>query len=589
MFITATVVGVATIVIFIYGFRHLNNRSLEQADRKLLASFPERNPHPILMLSAEGKILYANPSALNHVQGLDLEEKRLEILLPNDINARIERLRLSEQTGDTWEYCVGDRTLECNAYFLPENNRFHLCIFDITERKKAEQNLIYYAYHDVLTELPNRRSLQKQLDESIRSASRTHSRYALMLLGIDRFKAVTGNFGHDIGDALLCEVSVRISQSLDKFMGEGERISMFRFDGDIFALLIKGYSSPDTLEKLANSVVEDMRGPLYRDTREFILSLSCGISQYPIDGHDTVTLLRNADIAMYQAKRLGGDSIKFYCANMKADTVEWYSLENYLRHALEHDELCLHYQPQIDIKTEKIVGVEALLRWYHPDHGLLTPDVFIPLAEKSGIVNQISEWILRTVCTQNKKWQAAGLGDITVAINISVRQFLQPNLCKMVESVLNETGLSPHLLEMEITENVAIQDLAQTQSILNQLKELGIRISIDDFGTGYSSLSYIKHFPVDKIKVDQVFIKDLASDPYDSAIIRAIITLGHSLALTVVAEGVETQEQFNWLKDEGCDQVQGYIVSKPVARDELEPLLVNNCKEQLDLTQISSA
>lgn len=442
----------------------------------------------------------------------------------------------------------------------------------IAQRKKAKQDLIDCASRDALTGLPNRQSFQQQLELAVQSAHQQNARMALYLLGVDRFKFVISSLGHKIGDRLIQAVTSRIDESL-QHIGNA---SLFRFEGDVFAVLIPGYSSSQTLIMLAKSIIDGMQKPLYVKTREFFLTLSCGISIFPLDGHDSVALLKNADTAMHQAKQKGGNTFSCYSPNMDTSGIEWLSLENYLRHALEHDELRIHYQPQIDVKTEKVVGMEALLRWHHPDHGLLTPEKFIPMAEESGVFTQISEWILRTVCEQNKAWQTKNLGEMIVAINISTRQFFQPNLGKIVADVLEETGLEPRCLELEITESIAVQDLLRTQSMLNELKKLGIGISIDDFGTGYSSLSYIKHFPVNKIKVDQSFIKEIVSDPYDAAITRAIITLGHSLSLTVVAEGVETRQQFDWLKAQGCDQVQGYIISKAVPTDEFEQFLMDS-------------
>jgi diguanylate cyclase (GGDEF)-like protein len=397
-------------------------------------------------------------------------------------------------------------------------------------------------------------------------------RAAVLLLGLDRMSTIIEGLGHGIGDELLQAVATRLAQVLGKPAGFTFNTTLYCFGSEVFALLIPGFATSNMPIRMAEKINEAMREPLHASGREYYLTFSIGISVFPLDGQDAKTLLRNADTAMNRARKLGGNTLQCYSEDMNARAAEWLTLENQLRHAQEHDELRLHYHAQVDIRNNCLVGMEALLRWEHPQRGLILPAEFIPLAEETSTMVAVGEWVLRTACTQNKAWQDAGFDDLVVAVNISAQQFHQQDLPELVARILRETGLPADRLELEITESVAMQDANRTTDTLCQLKEMGVKLSIDDFGTGYSSLSYLKGFPIDKLKVDQSFVHNLIIDENDAAITRAVITLGHSLKLKVIAEGVETQDQLAQLRHDGCDEVQGYLYGEPVPADEFTDL-----------------
>jgi diguanylate cyclase (GGDEF)-like protein len=559
----------AIFVISLFVGYHVNAYIADQAERRRLAMFPERNPNPVLRLSLDGEVVYANPGAVRLLQDMGTETSAAA-LLPPDIRARLSALQQSTAPSAVWEYPVGDRTMECGVHFLPDLECFHVYVTDITQRKRAEAELVHQAYHDALTDLPNRRMLSERLDHVLHAPNRHGPRIAVLMMELDRLTAVIDGLGHEVADALLQAVSARLKQvSMEcrEFCGNAV---LYRFEGDVFALMIPGFASAQTPVRLAEQILQEMRRPLHVDAREFFLSFSIGMGVFPMDGEDAVTLLRNADTALQRARQSGGSAFQCYSADMNAHAAEWLSLESQLRHALERDELRLFYQPQIDVRTGRLLGMEALLRWQHPERGLLPPGEFIALAEETGLIVPIGEWVMRTGCAQNKAWRDRGLGEMTVAVNISARQFHRQDLPALVARALAQTGLSPDGLELEITESVSMQDVERTTTVLTELKTMGVKLSVDDFGTGFSSLNYLKRFPIDKLKIDQSFVRNLATDENDAAIARAIITLGHSLKLKVIAEGVETSEQLAWLRREDCDDAQGYLFGKPVPANQFE-------------------
>jgi EAL domain-containing protein (putative c-di-GMP-specific phosphodiesterase class I) len=347
-----------------------------------------------------------------------------------------------------------------------------------------------------------------------------------------------------------------------------------RFGGDEFTLMIPKIENVEDAAKIAQKIIETLKIPFFINDRELFVTTSIGVSVYPIDGTDPETLVRNADTAMYRAKDQGRDNYQLYAPDMNAEALQRLALENLLRKALSNDELVLFYQPQVDAKSRAIVGVEALIRWRHPELGLLSPAHFISLAEASGLIVPIGEWVIRTACKQVKQWQRKFDHDITVAVNLSARQFQQPDVVEMVRSALDATALDPETLELEITESNAMQNAENTIYTLRELKSLGVRISMDDFGTGYSSLNYLKRFPIDILKLDQIFVREAVTDPSDAAIVAAVIQLAHSLHLRVVAEGVERQEQLDFLARQGCDIIQGYFFSQPLPAEQLETYML---------------
>lgn len=545
----------------------------EQAERSALAMFPERNPLPILRLAHNGDLLYANPGAYGILRDMGLNANNPLALLPADLTERLSALWDSDSLQALWQYNINEHELECHIHALPDLNILHVYISDVSERKIAERNLVFQAYHDPLTSLPNRRLFKERVDQVLPTHDRGGMRAAILLLGLDRFKIIIESFGHEVGDDLLRGVAERLRRLLEENQHISNNAGLYRFETDLFAIFIPGFSSGQAPILLTEKILTAMRNPFYNGGREFYISCSAGISIYPLDGLDTTTLLKNADTAMNRAKQQGGNNFQCYTQDMNIHAAEWLTTENHLRHANQLGELHLHYQPQIDIRSGKVIGMEALLRWKHPHRGLIPPSDFIPLAEETGIILSIGEWALRTACHQNKAWMDAGLGNMVIAVNISARQFHQQDLPRLVAEILAESGMRPGCLELEITESAAMQDVEHTTATLHRLREMSVKVSIDDFGTGFSSLSYLKRFPLDKLKIDQSFIRHLSSDENDSAITSAIITLGHSLKLRVIAEGVETMEQYTYLRESGCDEVQGLFFSSALPPQDFEEYL----------------
>ncbi|MFO0754254.1 MAG: EAL domain-containing protein [Thermodesulfovibrionales bacterium] len=438
---------------------------------------------------------------------------------------------------------------------------------DITRRKQMEETIRFQAYHDLLTGLPNRTLFMDRLSLAVPQAQRTGKRIAVLFLDLDRFKNINDSLGHTVGDHLLQEVSGRLEGQMH------ETDTLARVGGDEFTVLLPLINHVEEAAKIAEKIAGIFKAPFLIDGHELHITASIGISIYPEDGALAESLLKNADIAMYHAKDQGRNNFQFYNPALNIRTLERIHLENRLRQTVEHGELVVHYQPQVNIKTGRMVGAEALVRWRHPELGLLTPRQFIPVAEEAGIIISIDQWVLRTACSQLTRWLAAGCPPIYISTNLSARQFQQPNLAETIAQILEETGLPPGSLGIEITETLAMQDTELTARNLNRLNTLGITFSIDDFGTGYSSLSYLKKLPLHKLKIDKSFISDLTEDPDYRSIVNAIIAMAHSLKLEVVAEGVETEEQAAFLQANNCDEIQGYFFSKPVPADEFERML----------------
>ncbi|HWP46038.1 MAG TPA: EAL domain-containing protein [Candidatus Limnocylindrales bacterium] len=447
-------------------------------------------------------------------------------------------------------------------YFLRKRRQTELA-----EVKQAAETIWQQVYHDPLTGLPNRMLFEDRLTLELAHARRDKQGLAVMFLDLDHFKLINDTLGHSVGDQLLQNVAHRLRDAL-----RGTD-TVARMGGDEFALLLTRVTHAENVARVTQKILHALKPPFNFGGYDFHITASIGITLYPSDGEDTQTLLKNADTALYRAKEQGRNVYQFYTPAMNAKTLERLTLETNLRRALERKEFVIYYQPRVKINTKRIIGMEALVRWQHPELGLISPVKFIPLAEETGLIIPLGEWVLRTACEQTKAWQEAGFPPLRVGVNLSARQFQQPNLVERVAQVLKETGLHPHYLELEITESAAMQNAEYTLPVLYHLKEMGIHISIDDFGTGYSSLSYLKKFPFHTLKLDQSFIRDLTTDPNDAMIAKVVITLAHGLKLEVVAEGVETQEQLNFLKQLQGDEVQGYLFSKPLPAEEFEELL----------------
>lgn len=444
----------------------------------------------------------------------------------------------------------------------------HYCFVfsDITERKAAEQQIYRLAYYDTLTDLPNRALLYSLLEQAISEAHRKHEHGALLFLDLNRFKHINDSFGHSPADTLLAEVGRRLSTTLRK-----EDV-VSRLGGDEFVLALFDINRREDAAIVAGKILSALAEPFFIEGHEILLSASIGISIFPDDGRDAETLIRNADVAMYRAKQLGDSGYLYYSREMNLRSLERLKMEGGLRHALERSEFMLHFQPQLDLASSCIIGTEALLRWAPPGRDMVSPAQFIPVAEETGLIVPIGEWVIDAACKQLRAWLDAGLNPVKVAVNLSPRQFSQ-NLPRTVMRYLREYGISPDLLEVEITESMLMHNTDSVVAMMKEFAEAGIVISLDDFGTGYSSLSYLKRFPIDTLKIDQSFVRGIPQDANDSAIATAIISMAKALKLRVIAEGVETESQLDFLRSAGCDEIQGYWFSKPVPADAFAQLL----------------
>ncbi|MBI2745618.1 MAG: EAL domain-containing protein [Burkholderiales bacterium] len=430
---------------------------------------------------------------------------------------------------------------------------------DITARKAAEQQVEFLAYRDVLTGLPNRLLLQDRFGQAIAHAERSHSKVALVFLDLDNFKTINDSLGHAVGDALLREIARRLGECVR----ETDTIS--RQGGDEFLLVLSDLAGTEAIPPVLLKIRERLQSPFTVDGHELTTSASIGVALYPDDGRDFETLLKKADTAMYRAKDAGRNHYRFFDEQMNVEAVEHLHLKSGLRRALAQGEFELYYQPQFELASGRVVGVEALLRWHHPEAGLIPPARFIPVAEDSGLIVPIGDWVIQEACRQAMAWRAAGLPPLIMAVNLSAVQFRRGEVQQTIAQALQTTGFDPHLLELELTESVLIGDTETVLSSVRQLKQLGVKLSVDDFGTGYSSLSYLKRFDVDKLKIDQSFVRDLASDPDDAAIVRAIVQMAGSLNLRTIAEGVEDAATLALLREFSCDEAQGYHLARPMA------------------------
>ena len=429
---------------------------------------------------------------------------------------------------------------------------------DVTAATLAEQKVHELARYDSLTGLPNRNMFLAELERTLARCQRNGSGFALCYIDLDRFKTVNDTLGHDAGDQLLQTMAARLRGALRR----ADLVA--RLGGDEFVVLIEGTSSAADLVCIAHKVLESMAEPLELRGCSFLVTGSIGIGRYPQDGSDAATLLRNADAAMYLAKEKGKNNIQFYTTELADMAARQFELESALRMALVRDELLLHYQPKVDVASGALLGLEALVRWQHPTRGLVPPNDFIPLAEERGLIVPLGRWVVQTACRQVRDWRDAGLTPPPVAVNLSARQFADDDLIPMIQGAMTRWGLAAADLEIELTESVLMVDPVRASGVLQQLHRLGVRISIDDFGTGYSSLSYLKRFPAKAVKIDRSFICGLPSDGDDAAITQAIIAMAHSLGLSVVAEGVETEAQLEALRQLGCDQAQGFLLGRPM-------------------------
>jgi diguanylate cyclase (GGDEF)-like protein/PAS domain S-box-containing protein len=460
--------------------------------------------------------------------------------------------------------------IQIGKRYVQDRSLVAFTIRDISKKKQFEEQIKHMAYHDSLTNLPNRRLYNEQLNVRLNQARETFKPLVMMYLDMDRFKYINDSLGHIVGDRLLQEIAKRLSLSVR------QQDLVARVGGDEFNILLPETDREHALE-IADQILESFQKPFYIDNYELFITTCIGISIFPYDGEDSIVLMRNADAALYRAKEQGKNQYKVFHSGMNIQTYRTFILQNDLRKAIEREELSLVYQPKIDIETGKIRGAEALLRWNHPSWGTIFPAEFIPLAEETGQIVEIGEWVLRSACTQNKAWEKAGFEPIPISVNFSAQQFLQKDIQSTIHQILTNTGVSPQLLEIEITESVLLGNGETITKTLNQLRKMGISISIDDFGTGYSSLSYLNRFPINTLKIDRSFIQDISSETSNSkSLIPTIISLAHSLNMSVVAEGVETEEQLNFLRTYNCQEAQGYLYSPPVLPEQFVAFLLNS-------------
>jgi len=535
-------------------------------------------PDLIFVVNEEGEVQdgLSGPGATHTLQLKALTTASQINFYPceNDDRARA-CIKKALETGkpQVYEHELEGLDIHLETRFVTRDKNTVLAIVrDITERKSAEAEIYNLAYYDELTELPNRELFSQSLEQTIRIAKRDGQKFAVLFVDLDRFKRINDTLGHSIGDELLKDVAGRLAKCvrstdsvahLDPVASGAIRLA--RLGGDEFVVKLYGIDSENSVSIVAARIVSALTPAFTCAGHQFVVTPSIGIALYPQDGQTGEELLMNADSAMYRAKNVGRNNFKFYSETMRTKSLHRLDLENLVRTAIDEEQFTLHFQPKVDAESCRLVGAEALLRWQHPERGTIAPDDFIPIAEETGLIIPIGQWVLREACKQVKVWAASPVGAVPVSVNISSHQFRDSGLVKDVFNAVTGAGIDASLLELEITESVLLQDVDKTLVALKSLKQAGISLSIDDFGTGYSSLSYLKRFPIDTIKIDRSFVKDLHTDADDAAICAAILAMSSQLGLTVVAEGVETMEQLEFLRSHGCDHIQGYICSEALS------------------------
>ncbi|MGV3742023.1 MAG: putative bifunctional diguanylate cyclase/phosphodiesterase [Burkholderiaceae bacterium] len=534
--------------------------------------------HAIMRIDRDGKINSWNTGAetlFGYTEDEVLGMPSSILFIPEDVANKEDKreMRTALQQGhcdhDRWHARKDGSQFWSSGIITPvkdesgKDNGFVKILRDLTDRKLAQEHSVYLAQHDSLTGLPNRGKFNIELAHAIDEAAAARSPVAVLFIDLDRYKHINDMLGHHIGDGLLVCVARRLTDIL------GKSALVARLGGDEFGVILKGISSQTDLAFQAGRIIKELSKPFMYQAHEITIGASIGISLYPKDSADPNELLSYADMAMYQAKNNGRSNFQFYTQNLDVEAKRRTTIEEELRHAIERDELYLYYQPQISLADNEMTSIEALLRWKNPRLAMLAPDEFIALADETGLIIPIGRWVLEQACRQLKRWQQSGRPGLRIAVNVSSRQLEEPAFVETVDRILQQTGVAPHYLELEITERLLMKDNLKNNAVLRALKERGIQVSVDDFGTGFSSLSYLKHFPVDALKIDKLFIKCLPNDEHDAAIASAIIGMAHSLNLKVVAEGVETAEQRDFLKNLGCNYGQGYLFSEPVPPDRI--------------------
>lgn len=567
---SSLVIGFALLVIVIAAFVgfYVNSYIRETVKRRRLAMFAERSPNPIMSFSWRGKLNYTNPACLDLMTSLGNNSRRPESLLPDDFQRLLLSLQTSKDNYSQWVARLSDNcTLQYSLSLLRDLDTVHLYIEDISERTKAQQDLKFQAYHDVLTEMPNRRFFNECLQELVEN-NQHKTPFALVLVSLDRFDLVTASVGYQVGDQILKAVSDNLTHFIQNYCTLDLSNKKYRLDSSKFALLVDELPEHDFAENLAAALVEEMRMPVCIDNNEFHLTVSVGVSHFPDHGENGETLIANADAALTRVKRDGGDGLLSYSQDIHAKEQAWIDIERNLRHAIDDQELVLHYQPKISAHAHQISGVEALIRWRRADGSMVSPGEFIPVAEQTGLIVMIGEWVIHEACRQFERWNDEK--PLNIAINLSARQFRHPDFIPMVSECLHHYAIDPAMIELEITESLLMNDIQKSIETMHELKALGFKLSIDDFGTGYSSLSYLKDFPIDKLKIDRAFVMNIENNPEDRTLAKTIVDLAHNLNLTVVAEGVENEQQLKIIEELGVEEIQGFYFSKPISAGDIE-------------------
>ena len=582
-FLETVAIGLVTlIVVGLVILRSLVDRRTN-LERNLLNAFLEHIPDTVFFKDRDSRFLRISRAGANHFGLADPElavnktdadifssEHAVQALTDEKEIIRTGRPLIGIEEKETWPDGRENWVLTTK---VPLKDGYGQIIgtmgiaHDITDRKQAEVQIRYMALHDALTGLPNRALLQDRLGQAIALARRHRAKIAVLMLDLDHFKNVNDSLGHSVGDRLLEAVSKRLKACL--------RASdiVARLGGDEFVIGLPEASNDANIEQVAQKVLTSLSEPFRIEGHELAISASIGISQYPADGEASEALLQGADAAMYEAKKSGRGTYCFFTPELSEATRHRQKLENDLHRACAKGEFVLHYQPLVSTNSGRIAGVEALLRWHHPEQGLIPPNQFIPLLEDLGLMPQVGQWVLRTACCQIAAWHKEGLETIRLAVNVSAQQFYRGDIVKTVEQVLRETGLHPQWLELELTESLTLDDSETTLTIMRELKAIGVCLSLDDFGTGWSSLSYLRQFPLDRIKIDRSFLRDLASQPAAEAVVRTIINLGRNLGLACTAEGVETAQQFDYLRKQNCPEIQGFLYSPALPAEDCSVLL----------------
>jgi diguanylate cyclase (GGDEF)-like protein/PAS domain S-box-containing protein len=544
--------------------RDITEQMLARENLMRLATFPEQNPNAIIEIDRNGGVTYANLAVFKTFLDFKTAKNNHPILAGvMDIAAR---LRESGEVAVTREIAIGPHIYEQQISLSIENYLIRIYLNDITHRKNAEEKIQRQAHYDSLTGLPNRILFIDRLNQALAATKRHTQKVGVLFLDLDRFKQVNDTLGHTVGDALLQKVAKRLESAIR----DGDTVS--RLGGDEFGILLVDINRMEDVIGIAQKVLNLFLSPIQLKGHEIYITSSIGISVAPGDGNDSEGLLRNSDTAMYRAKEQGRNLYQFFVPEMNVKVRERLSLETAMRQMLQDNQLILYYQPLVDLQSGQVIGMEALMRWRHPKWGLVSPAQFIPLAEDTGLILPMGEYIIKMACTQIKRWHDDGFPNLHCAVNVSARQFQRNDLLQTIENALKESRLTPSCLEIELTESI-FQSSESTVASIRNLRTKGVEISIDDFGTGYSSLSYLKRFSVNKLKIDRSFVQDIATDADDRIIVKTIINLAHNLRLKVIAEGVETREQLDFLREQGCDEIQGYLFSPPLPVEQATELL----------------